>query len=106
MLQIGRKIYYEKANGIVVWDKGEMQGDVKETTLDEDKAAMPILSALDTKGQLGVLQLDYGAQADSFATCKGYYINVSENSVVFLTGADAATAENTAATTTDSTTSA
>jgi hypothetical protein len=106
MLQIGRKIYYEKANGVIVWDKGEMSGDVVETTLEQDEVTMPILSALDTKGQLGILQLDYGAQANSFATCKGYYINVSDNSVVFLTGAEASTTESTTTTTTDSTASA
>jgi hypothetical protein len=105
-MQIGRRIYFEKSNGIIVWDKGEMQGDVRETTLDEDKSVMPILGVLDAKGQLGVLQLDYGAQTDSFASCQGYYVNVSDNSVVFLTGAAAADAENTATTTAGSTASA
>ena len=88
-MQIGRKIYFEKANGIVVWDKGEMSGDVRETTLDEDKAVMPLLSVLDAKSQLGILQLDYSADSDKFASCEGYYINVADNLVVFLTATSA-----------------
>lgn len=83
-MQIGRKIYYEKTNGVPVWDKGEMSGDVVETTLAEDKTTFPLLSVLDVKGQLGTLQLDYGTDKDKFASCKGYYINVTDNTVVFL----------------------
>jgi hypothetical protein len=88
-MNIGCKIYFEKTNGVPVWNKGEMSGDVVETTLEQDKSVMPILGVLDAKGQLGTLQLDYGAQADNFKTCKGYYINVADNSIVFLTAASA-----------------
>lgn len=74
MMEIGRKIYYEKTNGIVIWDKGEMSGDVRETTFEEDCSAMPILTLIDPV-QLGILQLNYGDYSEEFSTCQGYRIN-------------------------------
>jgi hypothetical protein len=82
-MDIGRKIYYEKANGIVIWDKGEMSGDVRETTFEEDKNTMPILTLIDAD-QLGVKQLNYGELASSFQTCKGYRINPITEEVQFV----------------------
>ena len=32
-MNIGRRIYYEVETGIVLWDKGEMSGNVFETTV-------------------------------------------------------------------------
>lgn len=84
METIGRKIYFEKTNGVIVWDKGEMSGNVEETTLYEDKVNVPLLNILDIKGQLGILQLNYGDYSTNFQSCKGYYINVTDNSIVFL----------------------
>ncbi|MTK12098.1 MAG: hypothetical protein F8N39_08425 [Clostridiaceae bacterium] len=74
----------KKSNGVIVWDKGEMSGDVQETSLEQDKQVMPMLSALSEKGQLGVVQLKYGEFSTQFQLCKGYYINVTDNSIVFL----------------------
>lgn len=83
MVQIGRKIYYEKSNGVVIWDKGEMAGDVRETTLEEDKEVMPILTLIDSN-QLGVKQLNYGELAENFINCKGYRINPITEEVEFV----------------------
>ena len=82
-MQIGRKIYYEKTNGIVIWDKGEMEGDVVETTLEDDKQTKPILTLIEVS-ELGVKQLIYGELADSFISCKGYRINPATGEVQFI----------------------
>lgn len=83
-MEVGRKIYFEKSNGVVIWDKGEMIGDIKETTLEQDKITVPLLNVLDTKGQLGIKQLNYGEFTIRFQTCKGYYISVKDETIVFL----------------------
>lgn len=83
-MEIGRKIYYEKSNGIIIWDKGEMSGSLEPATFEQDAQIMPILNVLTSKNQLGVKELSYGELSSSFTTCKGYYINVTDNSIVFL----------------------
>lgn len=82
-MNIGRKIYYEGSNGIVIWDKGEMSGDVKETTFEEDCATMPILTKIDP-AQLRVKQLEYGELSVQFATAKGYIINPITEEIEFI----------------------
>lgn len=82
MAQIGRKIYYEKNNGIVIWDTGEMEGDVRETTFEEDCAIMPILTLIDSS-QLGILQLNFGDYQEEFSTCRGYRVNPQTKNIEF-----------------------
>ncbi|HBQ85363.1 MAG TPA: hypothetical protein DD811_02630 [Syntrophomonas sp.] len=83
-MQIGRKIYYEKNNGVVIWDKGEMEGDVVETTLEQDMEVMPVLTLIAPE-HLGVKQLTFGELSDSFAICRGYRINPDTEEVEFVT---------------------
>lgn len=82
-MELGRKIYYEKTNGVVIWDRGEMTGDVAETTLEQDKISTPILTLISSE-QLGVKQLKYGELASNFASCKGYKINPITTDVEFV----------------------
>lgn len=86
MAQIGRKLYYDKSSGLVARDCGERQGDVVETTQTQDEADTPILSVLDSNGDLGTLQLDYGTDNDKFSACAGYYIDPAAKKVIYLTG--------------------
>lgn len=83
-MEIGRKIYYGKSNGIVIWDKGEMSGSVYETTIDEDCQAMPILTLMPAE-ELGVKQLQYGELSEQFSTSRGYRINPETEDVEFVT---------------------
>lgn len=82
-MQIGRKIYYEKTNGVVIWDKGEMEGDVRETTFEEDCTVIPVLTLIDSN-QLGILQLNFGDYQEEFLTCRGYRINPINNLPEFI----------------------
>lgn len=82
-MQIGRKIYYEKTNGVIIWDKGEMEGDVRETTFEEDCGVMPVLTLIDSN-QLGILQLNFGDYQEEFLTCRGCKINPITNLPEFI----------------------
>ena len=81
-MDVGRKIYYEKANGVVIWDKGEAQGVESETTFEQDKVACPALNLIPSE-QLGIKQLAYGELAEQFAQAKGYRINPQTEEVEF-----------------------
>jgi hypothetical protein len=74
-LNIGRKIYYEKATGNILVDTGERSGDVVETTQEQDFAAY-VLLAERVPETVGLIKLDYGQYAQDFAECNGYRVNV------------------------------
>ena len=82
MNNLGRKIYYGKSNGIVIWDTGEMSGNVRRTTLEDDAKAMPILEYLGD--EVGVIELPFGDFKDEFANCTDYKINPDKKIVDFL----------------------
>ncbi|MEK4715329.1 hypothetical protein [Sporosarcina sp. FSL K6-5500] len=73
-MKIGRKIYYDKATGNIVLDTGERQGDVIETTIEQDIAAYTALSERN-RGTFDVLELEYGQYAQEFAESNGYRVN-------------------------------
>ena len=83
MANIGRKIYYGKSNGIILWDKGEMSGSVVETTLEQDKEIFPILTLI-TSEELGVKQLNYGELRKKIEKSKGYRINPQTKEIEFV----------------------
>lgn len=74
---IGRKIYYELATGNVIVETGERQGDVIETTEDQD---WQMYSALQPYQQsaVGVLQLNFGDYAQNFAQYP-FHIDITQN---------------------------
>jgi len=82
MIKIGRRIYYEKDNGIIIYDKGDRQGtNIVEQTIEEDKINMPILDMLGDK--VGVLNLQYGDYSEEFKTGKGYRVNPITQKIEF-----------------------
>jgi hypothetical protein len=64
-MQIGRRLYYEKATGKILVDKGDMQGDVRETTFDEDTLVYNALAGY-TEETVGVFQLEFGERVNEF----------------------------------------
>lgn len=79
-MQIGRKIYYDKSTGNVLVNTGEMQGSVKETTIDEDFQSYIDLQNR-VKDSVGVIQLDYGQLIDKFSTCTGCSIDITKDPI-------------------------
>lgn len=79
-MQIGRKIYYHKYTGQVVWDKGEMSGSVRETTFDEDKVVMPEIDSED----VAVMTLGYGEKTEQFMESGAFVIDHSTKVITFF----------------------
>ncbi len=81
-MQIGRKIYYEKATGNVLVDTGERQGSVIETTQEQDFETYQALAER-VPETVGYIQLEYGEYAQDFAQCNGYKINPGTKELEF-----------------------
>jgi predicted glutamine amidotransferase len=82
-MQIGRKIYYDKATGNVYVDTGERSGDVIETTTEQDFATYTSLQGIDLQ-TVGCVQLDYGQDSDKFGVYL-YHIDPTTESIVWTT---------------------
>ncbi|MCC3374745.1 hypothetical protein [Cohnella sp. REN36] len=76
MKQLGRKIYYDLASGDVIFATGEMQGEVRKTTNEEDfRVYLPLRDRVPET--VGVLKLEYGQYQQDFTACSGYRVDVS-----------------------------
>ena len=75
-MQIGRRIYYDKATGNVIVDTGERQGAVVPTTIEQDFQTYRALAER-VPETVGVMELEFGQYAEDFAACNGYRVDVS-----------------------------
>lgn len=75
-MNIGRRIYYDKATGNVIVDTGERSGHVVPTTVEQDFRSYAALAER-VPETVGVLELEYGQFAEDFAACNGYRVDVS-----------------------------
>ena len=82
MKQIGRRIFYDILTGNVILDKGELQGSVITTTVEQDITTFVSLSERN-RNTFDVLELPYGARAQDFAECNGYRVNVETKELEF-----------------------
>lgn len=73
-MQIGRRIYFDKATGNVIVDTGERGGHVIETTVEHDFEVYTVLAER-VRETVGVLELEYGQYAQDFESCNGYRVN-------------------------------
>jgi hypothetical protein len=81
MMEIGRKIYFDKVTGNALQDCGERQGNVIETTQEQDFASYVSLSER-VPSTVGVIQLAFGQYADKFGV-NYYSINTVTNAIVW-----------------------
>lgn len=81
-MKIGRKIYFEKTTGNIIQDTGEMQGNVYETTREEDFTTYKALIER-VPGTVGVIKLEYGQYQQDFERCNGYRINPDTKMIEF-----------------------
>lgn len=80
-MQIGRKIYYLLSSGTVLCDTGEREGEVKETTIEEDFTIYPELqghSATDTS----YIQLDFGQDNNKFGKYN-YNVDITNKTITW-----------------------
>lgn len=81
-MRIGRRIYYDKFTGNVLVNTGERQGDVRETTIEEDFQSYKALSEHNPE-TVGVIQLEYGQFRQDFMECNGYRVNPETQEIEF-----------------------
>jgi hypothetical protein len=81
MQNVGRKIYYDKLTGNVLVDTGEMSGDVRETTIEEDFAVYTVLSGRNPS-TVGCLRIPYGQDRDKFARY-AYHVDPATEKIVW-----------------------
>lgn len=81
-MDIGRKIYYDKATGNVILDTGERSGDVRPTTVEQDIASYSVLSKRN-RDSFGVIELAFGQYHQDFIQSKGYRVNPQTKVIEF-----------------------
>ena len=81
-MEIGRKLYYDKFTGDILVDVGEREGDVVETTLEEDILTFKALSERNIE-TFDSIQLEYGQYSQDFMECNGYRINLETKELEF-----------------------
>ncbi|WP_379142393.1 hypothetical protein [Paenibacillus sp. sgz500992] len=64
-MEIGRKIYFDKATGNVILDTGEKVGDVVKTTREQDFASFKVLTER-VEETVGMIELEFGQYATEF----------------------------------------
>ena len=75
MVTIGRKIYYEKTTGVVLYDTGERVGEnIVDSTVEEDFKYALELRNKDPEN-VGVLKLEPHQYNQEFAECVAYRVN-------------------------------
>jgi hypothetical protein len=79
--KISRKIYFDKLTGNVLVDTGEMSGDVRETTTEEDFAIYTALSGRNP-ATVGCLRIPYGQDRDKFAKY-AYHVDPATEKIVW-----------------------
>lgn len=82
-MEIGMKIYYDKATGNVIHNTGEYVGrGYVETTEDQDFASIKEL-AQRVRETVGVVKLQYGQYSREFAQCDSYRVDPESGTLVF-----------------------
>jgi hypothetical protein len=75
LVTIGRKIYYNKLTGQIIFDTGERTGtNIRDTTIEEDYQYVFELQN-QNREITGVLQLKAGEFIEEFNDCIGYRVN-------------------------------
>lgn len=81
-MNIGRRIYYDKATGEVIVDTGERQGYVVETTHEQDFQTYKALAER-VPDTVDCIQLEYGQYVQDFEECNGYKVNIETGQLEF-----------------------
>ncbi|WP_063848060.1 hypothetical protein NYE80_30945 [Paenibacillus sp. FSL H7-0357] len=83
-MEIGRKIYFDKATGNVILDTGEMVGDVVKTTREQDFASFKVLNER-VEETVGMIELEFGQYNVEFRESWGRFrVNLETEELEFL----------------------
>lgn len=81
-MNIGRKVFYDKSVGVVIKDTGECYNASHNPTVDEEIATFTALSERN-RDTFDVLELEYGAYQQDFATATSYRVNQETKEIEF-----------------------
>ena len=81
-MKIGRRIFFDITTGNVILEKGEMQGFVIKTTINQDIDVFKELSERN-RDTFDYIELEYGQYAQDFAECNGYRVNPNTKEIEF-----------------------
>lgn len=89
--ELGRRIYFLKANGQFVFDTGESSGtNLTSTTPEQDFAIYTELNKYN-KDEIGYINLQYGQHREDFRKCKSFRVNPETQELEFSFNNDAET---------------
>jgi len=75
MNQIKAKVYYLISTGEVLIVVSEMQGDIEESTKEQDIEIYPQLKSININ-EVDYIELDYGTLSNVFNNSKSYKVNI------------------------------
>lgn len=81
-MQIGRKIYYDKFTGQILVITPETEGDVRETTTEEDFQIYKVLNERNP-GTVGCIKLEYGQYREEFANATSIRVDTATEQLIF-----------------------
>ena len=81
-MDIGRKVYADAFTGEILAVIPERAGSVRETTQEEDFASYIGLQGRNPESVI-CIQLEYGQDADKFASCYEYRVDPTTRQIVF-----------------------
>lgn len=84
MIKKGRRIYYDRSTGNVIWEIGEQTYyfDAIDETIDQDIATFKALSDRN-RDTFDVIELPFGAYDQDFAECNGYRVKPETKQLEF-----------------------
>lgn len=71
---LGKRIYYSKKDGRIIFNTGEMQGWVNPTTTEDDWRIYSELQKYN-KTEVDFIELQFGEFKTEFAECTSYRVN-------------------------------
>lgn len=82
MKQIGKKIYYDKNTGELIYAVNERMGAVIETTAEQDRETFTALAERN-ENSYDVIQLEYGQYREDFVQSSSYRVDVDTKEIIF-----------------------
>lgn len=82
-MEIGRRIYFDLSTGEIIFDKGEMQGAVIRTDIENDIENYTVLSERN-RGTYDFVEYPYGHLREDFMMASRYKINISTREPEFV----------------------
>lgn len=81
--EIGRRVYYNKLTGDILFDTGQMEGDIQIEPTFEDDIMLGNLTGID-KNIIGCIELKYNEHKDRFSEFPFFKINLTTKTVKFF----------------------